>query len=108
MGPTSAHRAAAQAVVDRSQWWTPTDLRKRVLDTWDIGLDAAACNESALVDNWLGPTHPDRQRRDARTAHGESAHALPRVQCGVQRALSLAFQHSHSGTPRPVGEPGAR
>jgi hypothetical protein len=56
-----------QAVADRSQWWTPTDLRKRVLDTWDIGLDAAACNESALVDNWLGPTHADPPRRDART-----------------------------------------
>lgn len=54
-------------MADRSQWWTPTDLRKRVLDTWNIGLDAAACAESALVDNWLGPTHPDPARRDART-----------------------------------------
>lgn len=56
-----------RAVADRSQWWTPPDLRKGVLDTWDIGLDAAACNESALVDQWLGPTHPDEHRRDALT-----------------------------------------
>ncbi|MQA35300.1 DNA N-6-adenine-methyltransferase [Modestobacter roseus] len=55
-----------QAVADRSQWWTPNELRKRVLDTWDIGLDAAACAESALVDTWLGPTNPVHERTDAR------------------------------------------
>ncbi len=56
-----------QTVLDRSQWWTPSEVRKRVLDTWDIGLDAAACHESALVDRWLGPTSPVEEWRDART-----------------------------------------
>jgi hypothetical protein len=49
----------------RNDWWTPEELRARVLGEHPIGLDAAACADSALVPAWLGPTHPEVGRRDA-------------------------------------------
>lgn len=36
-----------------------------VLERWPIVLDAAACSLSALVPSYLGPDHPDPERRDA-------------------------------------------
>jgi len=49
----------------RNEWWTPLNIRERVLAEFNIGLDAAACADSALVPNWLGPSHTDPERRDA-------------------------------------------
>jgi len=65
----AAEKAAAEKAekaAPRSEWWTPDDLRARVLAEHDFGLDAAACALSTLVPGaWLGPTHPDPERRDA-------------------------------------------
>ncbi len=67
---SDACRQRAQAARNRrrrfrSEWWTPPQVRTRMLDEWPIGLDAAACGPSALVPTYLGPDHPDPGRRDA-------------------------------------------
>ncbi|MGV8979192.1 MAG: DNA N-6-adenine-methyltransferase [Cellulomonas sp.] len=66
---TSAYRERRRHRARRDQraaWWTPLDLADRVRGEHDLGLDAAACQQSSLVpDSWLGPTHPDADRRDA-------------------------------------------
>jgi hypothetical protein len=49
----------------RSEWWTPQSIRTRLHAEHDLTLDAAACAESTLAYEWLGPTHPDATRRDA-------------------------------------------
>jgi hypothetical protein len=36
-----------------------------VLERWDVTLDAAACQESRLVSNYLGLDNPESGRRDA-------------------------------------------
>lgn len=52
----------------RHAWWTPEPLRSIVTDVISPVLDAAACAESTLVaGNWFGPSHSDRDRRDALT-----------------------------------------
>lgn len=41
-------------------------MRAGVTERVTLGLDAAACADSTLVEgNWLGPTHDDPDRRDA-------------------------------------------
>ncbi len=51
-----------------NEWWIPQEIRDRVLAEHPIGLDAAACDFSSLApNNWLGPKHPDKSRRDAIT-----------------------------------------
>jgi hypothetical protein len=57
-------RQSAPAGVDRSQWWTPPELRERAL-ALNVKLDVAALRESALVPYYLGPDHVDPARRDA-------------------------------------------
>jgi hypothetical protein len=57
-------RQSAPAGVDRSQWWTPPEIRARAL-ALNIALDVAALRESALVPSYLGPDHVDPARRDA-------------------------------------------
>jgi hypothetical protein len=49
----------------RDSWWTPAPLRERLLAEWDITLDAAACAQSRLVADYLGPDHVVPARRDA-------------------------------------------
>ncbi|QWC83708.1 phage N-6-adenine-methyltransferase [Nocardioidaceae bacterium] len=49
----------------RNEWWTPAELRARVLAEHRIVLDAAACAQSKLVDEYLGPDHQLPGRRDA-------------------------------------------
>lgn len=49
----------------RDNWHTPEQLRLRVLSEHPISLDAAACADSALVPNYLGPDHEQVSRRDA-------------------------------------------
>lgn len=45
---------------------TPLTIRAEVTAQAELGLDAAACPKTTLVaGNWLGPQHPDPQRRDA-------------------------------------------
>lgn len=59
----------------RDAWWTPTEVRGRVLDDWDITLDAAACSRSRLVENYLGLDHPEPTRRDALAFDDWAGHA---------------------------------
>lgn len=59
------HRQKRSARDARNDWWTPSDLRARILSEYVVTLDAAASEASALVLQWLGPTHPDEARRDA-------------------------------------------
>lgn len=48
------------------QFWTPEPLRSRVIDSYPLSIDVAACAQSTLVpDNWLGPTHASVDRREA-------------------------------------------
>lgn len=49
----------------RNEWWTPEHLRERVLAGHEVVLDAAACAASRLVEEYLGPDHPNPGRRDA-------------------------------------------
>ncbi len=59
-------RLARPGKAVRSDWRTPVDLARDVAHRWDLGLDAAACESSTLVEgNWFGPTHSDRERRNA-------------------------------------------
>jgi len=58
-------RSRTKRQPNRDAWWTPAHIRQQVLDTWPITLDAAACVDSRLVPNYLGPDHPDPARRDA-------------------------------------------
>lgn len=46
-------------------WRTPKDLFARLLEEFDIRLDVAAQAHNALCAFWLGPDHPDADRRDA-------------------------------------------
>ena len=49
-------------------WTTPRDYYDRINVEFNFTLDAAALADSTLVpDNWYGPDHPDRSRRDAFT-----------------------------------------
>lgn len=46
-------------------WTTPRDYFDSLTE-FDFGLDAAALQNSTLVsDNWYGPDHSDKSRRDA-------------------------------------------
>lgn len=59
-------RAGRVGKAARADWWTPAELARAMRDGNRLGLDAAACPVSTLVsDNWLGPAHTDRSRRDA-------------------------------------------
>lgn len=47
-------------------WTTPRGYWSELHKEFNFGLDAAAVSSSTLVaDNWYGPDHPDRTRRDA-------------------------------------------
>jgi len=58
-------RKRREQLSNRDNWWTPGDLREEILRRWDVTLDAAACNASRLVPEYLGPDHPSKARRDA-------------------------------------------
>ena len=61
-----AHRKRARSRSSRAAWWTPREVREAAHAEWDLVLDAAACEQSTLVPgSWLGPSHPDHERRDA-------------------------------------------
>lgn len=60
-----ASRKRKRASVPRDDWRTPQWLRDRVLAEHQIGLDACAFADSALVPNYLGTDHLDHSRRDA-------------------------------------------
>lgn len=49
----------------RHEWWTPPRLRALVQDIVKPALDGAACPDSTLAAEWLGPRHSDPSRRDA-------------------------------------------
>lgn len=49
----------------RNEWYTPPEVRDRVLTEWPIALDAAATADCALVPDYLGPDHDDPARRDS-------------------------------------------
>lgn len=63
----AAYRARARGTTaTRSEWWTPPEVLGVVRSQQELGLDAAACEASTAVpDNWLGPKHPQKARRDA-------------------------------------------
>jgi phage N-6-adenine-methyltransferase len=55
----------------RDTWATPQWLVDRLRARWGFDLDAAATRRSRIIDGsgeWIGPDHPDVDRRDALTA----------------------------------------
>lgn len=49
----------------RNEWYTPPEVRSRVLAEWSLVLDATATADCAIVSNYLGPDHDDPSGRDA-------------------------------------------
>ena len=60
-----SYATRARKPAPRSDWWTPPEMRERVLASWAIGLDVAASKDNRVVESYLGLDHEDPQRRDA-------------------------------------------
>lgn len=73
----SAYEQRKRRRTPRHDWWTPGSLRELVIEAIDPVLDAAACAESTLAADWLGPTHDEPQRRNA-LAFGDWSEVVPR------------------------------
>lgn len=48
----------------KDEWQTPPDLFARLNDEFHFTLDAAASLHNHQCPKWLGPDHPDPERRD--------------------------------------------
>jgi hypothetical protein len=76
------------------------------LERWPITLDAAATAESRIVEEYIGPDHPVRTRRDALTTYwpdhaGEGVVWInpPYRPVLLRRFLSKAVETATAGTP---------